>query len=63
MILAGIRLRSALLDLWVLMEPCVESDFPSAACGGIFSQTVELLLKYTPAEVSLSDFESFFMTF
>lgn len=44
LILAGIKLRSALLSLWVLIEPRVESDFPSAAWRDIFSQTVALLL-------------------
>lgn len=45
MILAGIRPRSALLKLWVLIEPRVELDFPSAAQGDIFSQTVALVLR------------------
>lgn len=31
MILTGIGLRSALLNLWVLTQPRVESEFPSAA--------------------------------
>lgn len=59
MILAGISLRSALLNLWVLIEPHVESDFPSAALRDIFSQIVALLLKYTETSqrVNFSDLE------
>lgn len=50
MILAGIRQRPALLNLWVLIEPRVESDFPCAALRDIFSQAVALLLKYKTAQ-------------
>lgn len=63
MILTGIRLRSALLNLWVLIEPCVESNFPSAAQRDIFRQTVALLLKYTKTAQKVnffSDLEFFF---
>lgn len=49
MILTGIRLRAALLNLWILIESRAESDFPSAAQRDIFSQTGPLLLKYTKA--------------
>lgn len=63
MILAGISLRSALLNLWVLIEPRVESDFPSAAAArrDIFSQTVTLLLKFTKTshQICSSDSEVF----
>lgn len=48
--LAGISLRSAPFSLWVLIEPRVESDFPSASLlRDIFSETVRatLLLKCT----------------
>lgn len=47
MILTGIKLRAAMLNLWILIEPHTESDFPSAALRDIFSQTGPLLLKYT----------------
>lgn len=60
MILTGIRLRSALLNLWVLIEPRVESDFPSAAQRDIFSQTVALLLKYTKTAQKVN-FSFFFL--
>lgn len=63
MILAGISLRSAPLNLWVLIEPRVESDFASAAAArrDIFSQTVALLLKFTKTshQIYFSDSEVF----
>lgn len=60
MILTGITLRSALPNLWVLIEPRVESDFSSAAWRDIFSQTVALLLKYTKTEGTFPVLEVFF---
>lgn len=45
MILTGINLSSALLNLLVLIDPRVESNFPYAAKRDIFSKTVALLLK------------------
>lgn len=60
MALTGIRLRSALLNLWVLIQLCEESDFPLAAHRDIFNLTVALLLKYETAQKKTSLILSFF---
>lgn len=50
----GLKLRSALQNLWVLIGPHVESGFPSLAPKYIFSQSVVLLQVHCRWQVLLT---------